>query len=736
MNRSLGIAAALAFLLVLPGLQAAGAQSGEPGRANDECLSPAGAASCGQGAASGPPSYFEVPQAAAGSAGTALSPQAALPPAAAAPAPADTLLMFVGEDLEVLTVASRRRESAWQAPAVARVVTREEIRERGLRTLGQALALEPGFHLARKEWGTLPYLRGIPNSVLFLYDTVPLGSDVTRSLHPLDNELSLASLKRVEILRGPGSVLWGPDAFAGIVNLVPLTGKDLDGAEAGASFGTRGAERSFFANFGRDAGSWDGFLSLSGRAGGGLAPDHSVSAFWGDGLWAVPPDERYGGGSPSSPRAFEVSGRLAFGDWLTLSGLLADSRRGYTLTLPAGDLSWGESRRAPLGLLKLEAKKELDRASALRFMGSFGELSPEYEIIDRTLRQRERTLYAELIYDRTLLAGRGLLTAGASYRDRKISGAPLWNGYLPDYLGPDNWFLLPEIASRDYRASLISLFAQYRHRLEGLDLTAGVRSDDHDEYRSRLSYNLGAVWTPAPSWLAKLLYGVAYRTPLARQLLEEGRPEPEEIETLSLQLAWKPAASAQLSVTGFLSRIDRHVMEDPYAGLSLPNRQRFRGLELEGRLLPAEGLELAANATLLANHGPAETYHWNDYSFLSPDGTVVRHYTDLSYPYDRGPGTLFNLMAAWRPAERLSAFARLGYTAGRDLIYPRGGEVITAPSVWLLDAALTVRDVALPGLDVELSGRNLLDRRYLTPGTYSLIPGEPASFWLGFRYKW
>lgn len=64
--------------------------------------------------------------------------------------------------------------------------------------------------MAQKEWGTQPYLRGIPDSVLFLYDTVPLGSDVSKFLHPLDRELSLAPVKRVEIIRGRGQSSGGP----------------------------------------------------------------------------------------------------------------------------------------------------------------------------------------------------------------------------------------------------------------------------------------------------------------------------------------------------------------------------------------------------------------------------------------------------------------------------------------------------------------------------------------------
>ena len=270
----------------------------------------------------------------------------------------DTLLMFVGEDLEVLSIASRRQESAWQAPAVAHVITREEIRERGIRTLSHALEMEPGFYMAKKEWGTQPYLRGIPDSVLFLYDTVPTGSDVSKSLHPLDYELSLAPIKRIEILRGPGSVLWGPDAFAGIVNMVPMTGKDLEGAETGVLYGSRGDQRGFYANAGHDAGLWDAFLSVSGREGRAADTDFNVVRFWKDDVTAVPPEERYGRKSPDDSRYLEASGRFSYGDWLTLSGLFSDYQKSYTMTRAAGDLSWGESRSAPFGFVKLEAKKE------------------------------------------------------------------------------------------------------------------------------------------------------------------------------------------------------------------------------------------------------------------------------------------------------------------------------------------------------------------------------------------
>jgi outer membrane receptor protein involved in Fe transport len=646
--------------------------------------------------------------------------------------------MFVGEDLEVLSIASRRQESARQAPAVAHVITREEIKERGIRTLSHALEMEPGFYMAKKEWGTQPYLRGIPDSVLFLYDTVPTGSDVSKSLHPLDHELSLAPIKRIEIVRGPGSVLWGPDAFAGIVNMVPMTGKDLEGTETGVLYGSPGDQRSVYANVGHDAGLWDAFMSVSGHEGGVKAGDSNVVRFWGDGKTAVAPEDRYGRKSPDDPHYLEASGRFSYRDWFTLSGLISDYQKDYTMTRPAGDLSWGESRSAPFGFIKLEAKKNLDRSSALRFTGTYSSLNPEYQIIDKTLNQKERTLYGEIIYDRSFLSGRGLFTGGLSYRNKEIGDAPIWNGYLPDYLGPENRNLLPGITLKDYNARLWSVFGQYNQKVGNVDLSVGLRNDAHDEYSNRLSYNAGAVWSPEPAWIMKLLYGVAYRTPFARQLLDEGKPDTEEIETLNLQVAWKPSPQAGLSVCGFISRIGNHIMEDPYAGLSLPNEQNIKGVEIEGRFSPVKSLDLSANLTLLDNEGPNETYHYNDFSTVRLDGTVVKHFTDLAYPFDRGPGALFNLMGTWRPVDRVTALLRLGYFSSRNLIFPRsaGAEIISVPGVWLLDMSTTVRDIGIPGLDLEVSVRNLLDRDYQTPGTYSLIQGDPATLWVGLRMRW
>ena len=646
----------------------------------------------------------------------------------------DTMLMFVGEDLEVLSIASRRQESAWQAPAVAQVVTREELDVMGIRTISQALEMIPGFYMAQKEWGTQPYLRGIPDSFLFLYDTVPLGSDVCKSLHPLDHELSLAPVKRIEVVRGPGSVLWGPDAFAGIVNVVPMTGKDLDGIETGILYGSPGDQGAFYVNVGHDAGYWDAFFSVSGRKGEEDDTLCNIVRLWKDEKTSFPYEDRFGEERPGRSHYFEVSGSVSFRDWFTVSGLLSDFKRPYAMS---EELTWRESRSGPFGLIKLEAKKDLDQSSAVRFTGSYSWLDPEYEIIDLTLKQKERSGYGEVIYDRTFLAGQGLFAGGLSYRQKEIDDAPIWNGYLPGYLRRGNEYpLVPRITKKDYDTRLWSLFGQYTHKIGDVDLWLGLRDDMHDEYEDHVSYNAGVVWSPWSPWMFKVLYGTAYRTPFARQLLEEEKPELEEIKTLNVQIAWKPSSRAGLSLCGFASRIDNHIMEDPYAKLSVPNDQDIKGVEIEGYLLPVKDLAFSANLTLLHNSGPDETYKVLKYIIPQPDGPGKKVFEELKCPYDPGPESLFNLTGTWRPVERVTLFGRLGYFSSRRLICPRSKTFPSSPGVWLLDMSATVRDIVVSGLELRVSVRNVTDTHYETPGTYSMIEGEPFSAEVMLRKRW
>ena len=166
---------------------------------------------------------------------------AAVTRTAAAQRPVTTL------DTVQVTVSSRTVGTGVRS---ADVITREEIDRRPARTIADVLADALGVELAgRSPAQTDIAMRGSSTSqVLVLVDGVRV-SDLQTDHFNLDLAVPLSAVERIEILRGPGSALYGPDAAGGVVNIV-TTGNDGAPADRqafrawGGSFGTGGASVS------------------------------------------------------------------------------------------------------------------------------------------------------------------------------------------------------------------------------------------------------------------------------------------------------------------------------------------------------------------------------------------------------------------------------------------------------------------------------------------------------------
>ncbi|MGQ9483867.1 MAG: TonB-dependent receptor plug domain-containing protein [Desulfosoma sp.] len=649
-----------------------------------------------------------------------------------------TSLMFLGEDTDVLTLATRREESAAKAPAVAQVLTRQDFWDRGDTTLADVLAYQPGFFMAPKEYGSRPYLRGIPESTLFLFNAVPLRSEASKGFHPIDQDLSLAGIKRIEIVRGAASVLWGLDAFSGVVNVVPLTGTDFQGLETGVLTTTDEDARQAYINVGGNGPWWSGFGSLTLGTGGGKGDRATVVRFWdGPNGAPVPVTDRYGSDHPDSPNTLDLSGNMTLGKAFTVSGRIARNRTPYVLSSADKDLSWIEERRTNTEHIKADFQKALTLDTSLKASAYYLHLAPHTRIIDRDFSQGENTLYAETVLEKSLMTGRGLITAGASFKKTQVEEALIWKNYFPDYLGPDNTAFLPVYATKDFDHSLSSAFVQYLHKTKSWDAMAGLRWDVHNEYEDSLNTSFGLVWHPTDVFTMKFLYGTSFRSPYARQYAESRSAKKlEKARNFSVQAVWRPNARLSGEVTGFFTKICDHVMEDPFAGVSLANEQKFVGLEASARFHLTDSLSLHGNLTALTHSGPDEVYRYTEYGILGPGGDFEETIVDLTYPFDVGPKTFGNAAVLWTPTKHLSARLRLRSFSEMSLIYPRGAARDNAPDVWLLDLDAAYKDFLTPKLDLIAAVTNLTDRDHEIPGTYSMIDGRPLTLHLHLRYRW
>jgi hypothetical protein len=118
------------------------------------------------------------------------------------------------------TVVKNERDVA-MVPATVTVFTAKQLRQLGITSFEELFRLVPGFEVIDQNFATTVLHHGLPGTILYVLDGVPLSTPMFtfRDLSK-DFLLSFNDVERIELVRGPGSVLWGPNAFLGIVNIV------------------------------------------------------------------------------------------------------------------------------------------------------------------------------------------------------------------------------------------------------------------------------------------------------------------------------------------------------------------------------------------------------------------------------------------------------------------------------------------------------------------------------------
>ncbi len=157
--------------------------------------------------------------------------------------PLETLSQLSLEELlEVdidVTVASRKAETLRETSSVVSVITQEDIRRAHARDLLDVLAMVPGF-VPTWDIGTASFvtrgLYGFEGRTLVMIDGMAL-SELSFGTFPLAHNIPVHLIERVEIIRGPGAVLYGGAAELSVVSIVTRRGADLAGGDAAVRAG-------------------------------------------------------------------------------------------------------------------------------------------------------------------------------------------------------------------------------------------------------------------------------------------------------------------------------------------------------------------------------------------------------------------------------------------------------------------------------------------------------------------
>ncbi|MBN2505470.1 MAG: TonB-dependent receptor [Verrucomicrobia bacterium] len=594
----------------------------------------------------------------------------------------------------MVTGPSRFEQPTTEAPSSVTVLTADDIRKFGHRTLADALRTVPGLHVSYDRnysfLGVRSFNRSDINSlngrVLMLVnghrinDNLSGGSDVGTAFF-LDADL----IERVEVVRGPGSVLYGNNAFFGVINVVTRQGGEVRGPELSgeyARFDTFKGRVTYGYRCARDV-----ELLLSGTLYDSEGPDHgSVHGLDDDRFGSCFGSVRFRGLTLEGGYLEREKGNPTgqFDAMANDPDLRTVDERGYAA------LKWAHSFT---NVLDVEGRLHYDRKDLVITVPQF--VPPQGRTVHRLVGVGEWWGTEWLL--KTTLADRHTLTLGAEYRDD-------FRQRLERPLGPlkggnrDTWgvFLQGDLVP-----------------LSKVRLNAGLRYDAYSHYDPTLNPRVALLYDPWIGTTFKAIYGTAYRTP---SFLEENVafPNPLVPETIATcELIWEQRLGRHLrsSLAGFFNRMDDLITFDRNVDTA-----EARGIEMGLEGLWTGGWHGRLSYTLQE----VEDRATNDPLPDAPNHLVK---ASLSLPLCRN-----------------KIFAGLDYqfTSTRRTVRGASLRGADAESYSILNLTVFSREL-VKGLEVSASLYNLLDTRYDDPATpqhnEEIIGQDGFSFRIKAQYR-
>ncbi len=154
-------------------------------------------------------------------------------------------------EVPVVVTASRRAQRITSVPQAMTVITAEDIRRSGARTIGDAVRLAAGVDVADLSMQQQAVsIRGshgfLANTILVLVDGRQIFDSVYGGTVWNSWPFNLEDIERIEVQRGPAGVTWGANAMNGVINIITKDPADQLGFNLSASAASRGTVRQYF----------------------------------------------------------------------------------------------------------------------------------------------------------------------------------------------------------------------------------------------------------------------------------------------------------------------------------------------------------------------------------------------------------------------------------------------------------------------------------------------------------
>ena len=627
----------------------------------------------------------------------------------------------------LLLTATKHIMEARKAPAIASVITEADIRYMGARSLLDILKRVPGIGVGISDLPTKQAIevRGVrtknTEKILFLINGHRMNNNLTGSAINIIDDLAVENIHQVEIVRGPGSALYGANAFVAVINIVTKSVEDFEGVQLTAGAGDFSTQH-YNVVFGHEGdevsvtGSFD-YFDTNGAASLIEADAQTVNdAAQGTRASLAP------GTTSEWENKKDLSLSLSYGDF-TLNGRVIDKEKGPYI---------GVGRA-----LNDETVQQFTHVS-----GSL-EYSKRFEdVLDLNVRLYADTFDWDTYWEIFPEGFAGIYTTGyignpVTTNDTfgvDITGNYLYNDHLltlgcnveqarqhltqsfNNFTNPGGAVLNTTATAnfnQDVDRSFWALYIQDVWQIRpDLSLTLGLRHDNYSDFGGTTNPRLGLVWELNEQLTMKLLYGSAFRAPTFTEQFTINNPaevgsenlEPETIDTYEASVEYHFTKNYSLSVNYFHNVIDDLITLGAKTSPTAPAPYINRAGQTT-----VDGVEVE----FIADFG-RDKYGYLNFSFQdtedeegNPLADVAEVKGNIGVNYGINQYLNFNANLNWIGERRRSS------DDIRDDL----------ESAALVDITLIAHNF-YDALELRASIYNLLDEEYLDPSPNLLIPND------------
>ena len=141
-----------------------------------------------------------------------------------------------------ITSVTKEPERAFRTPAAISVITQEDIRRSGAKTIPDVLRLVPGVEVAQIDSnkyaiGIRGFVGRLSKQVLVLIDGRSVYTPLFAGVYWEMQDTLLEDIDRIEVIRGPGGTIWGSNAINGVINIITKRAQDTRGVMVSAGGG-------------------------------------------------------------------------------------------------------------------------------------------------------------------------------------------------------------------------------------------------------------------------------------------------------------------------------------------------------------------------------------------------------------------------------------------------------------------------------------------------------------------